>query len=263
MYKSSLSDPPIPAARYDGLRRRVGLVTGAGGGLGSSLARAFALQGASVALSGVRDEELEPLVSALGGAAKVGRFPADLGEASACGQLISDVTAEFGRIDVLINNAAMLSTQSLENVTVEEFDRILAVNLRAPFLLTQAALAAMRTRGSGRIVNVASMAARTGGAGDAFAYAASKGGLVALTKAIARVAAADGVLVNAILPANIDTKMLPTGSATPEAEERINQIPLRRLASPAEVAELVVWLSSDACSYVTGAAYEIAGGWWM
>jgi NAD(P)-dependent dehydrogenase (short-subunit alcohol dehydrogenase family) len=190
-------------------------------------------------------------------------LPADLSEVSACAHLVADVVAAFGRIDVLVNNAALLSQLPVASITADDFDRVIAINLRAPFFLAQASLVEMRKRRFGRIVNIASMAARTGGASDAFVYAASKAGLVALTKALARTAASDGVLANAILPANIDTSMLQTGFGPEHAGEVVRQIPLGRLAAPEEVAELVLWLASDACSYVTGAGYEIAGGWMM
>jgi len=138
------------------------------------------------------------------------------------------------------------------------------VNLMAPWFLTRAAITQMRRQGrGGRIVNVASMAGRTGGVGDVHPYAASKGGLLAVTKSLARAAAADGILVNAILPSNIESAML-RDSFPPEAIERtMSQVPLGRTAAPDEVAELVLWLSSQASSYVTGVSWDIDGGWFM
>jgi 3-oxoacyl-[acyl-carrier protein] reductase len=115
----------------------------------------------------------------------------------------------------------------------------------------------------GRIVNVASMAGRTGGVGDIHPYAASKGGLLAVTKSLAKAVAADGILVNAILPSNIESAMLRESFPPTAIEKTLSAVPLGRTATPDEVAELVLWLSSDACGYVTGVNWDINGGWYM
>ncbi len=174
------------------------------------------------------------------------------------------VAGHFGRIDVLVNNAAMLKRTPLEEVTPDQFEQALRLNLVAPYFLSRAAIVQMRRGGrGGRIVNVASMAGRTGGVADIHPYAASKGGLLAVTKSLAKAAAADGILVNAILPSNIESPML-RDSFPPEAIARtLAQVPLGRTAEPDEVAELVLWLSSDASSYVTGVNWDINGGWYM
>ena len=143
------------------------------------------------------------------------------------------------------------------------FDQVMAVNLRAPLLLSRAALYHMRAQRTGRIVNVASMAARTGGTSDVFLYAASKAGLLALTRSLAKSAAADNVRVNAILPSNIESPMFRGGFPQDVIDRVLAQIPLGRTAEPAEVAELVLWLASDASSYVTGVTWDINGGWFM
>ena len=156
------------------------------------------------------------------------------------------------------------SRTPMDEVTLDDFERALRVNLVAPYFLARAAIAQMRRQGhGGRIVNVASMAGRTGGVGDIHPYAATKGGLLAATKSLAKAAAGDGILVNAILPSNIESAML-RDHFPPEAIARtLSQVPLGRTAEPAEVAELVLWLSSDACGYVTGVNWDINGGWYM
>jgi 3-oxoacyl-[acyl-carrier protein] reductase len=120
-----------------------------------------------------------------------------------------------------------------------------------------------RQGGGGRIVNIASMAGRTGGVGDIHPYAASKGGLMAATKSLAKAAAADGILVNAVLPSNIESAMLRDVFPPAVIARTLSQVPLGRTADPSEVAELVLWLSSDACGYVTGVNWDINGGWYM
>jgi 3-oxoacyl-[acyl-carrier protein] reductase len=255
---------PRPAARYPELAGRVVIVTGAARGLGRALADGFAAQGARLVLCDLDGDGLAGVCETLPvGPGQVLAVAADLRDPATCETLVDGAAERFGRVDVLVNNAAVLRRMPLEAVTPEIFDDVIAVNLRAPFFLARAALRHMRAARTGRIVNVASVAARTGGASDVFPYAASKGGLVALTKSLARLAAGDGVLVNAVLPAGIDTPMIAEGFG-PEALERIvDQIPLGRLSPPAEMAGVVLWLASDAAAYVTGASVDVNGGWVM
>lgn len=250
---------------YAGLPGRVALITGATGGLGVALARRFLANGSNVALSDQGIDSLEMLRNdAIGAnaAVSISIHRTDLSGASSYDELVGEVIEAHGSLNILVNNAALLSRSSLENLTLDEFDQIIAVNLRAPLFLAKAAIPVIRRSGHGSIVNVASMAGRTGGARDAFAYAASKGGLLAVTKSLARAAAQFGIRVNAILPANIDSAMMSDLSAEALAE-LCEGIPLGRLASASEVAELVLWLASDSASYVTGGQYDIAGGWSM
>ena len=250
--------------RYEGLHDAVVLLTGASGGLGRAIARRFAEHEARLVLTDLDADTLHNVAASLPPSSE--RYvtePADLADVTACEALVRLAIKRFGRIDILVNNAAFLGRATIEEITPELFDRVIAVNLRAPFFLSRAALAAMRRQRAGRIVNVASMAARTGGTSDVFVYAASKSGLLALTRSLAKIAASDSVRVNAILPANIESPMLRAGFP-PEVVERVRaQIPLGRTAQPTEVAELVLWLASDASSYVTGASWDINGGWFM
>jgi NAD(P)-dependent dehydrogenase (short-subunit alcohol dehydrogenase family) len=250
-------------SRYAGLEGRVALVTGAAGGLGSAIVKQYVSQGVSVVACDRDDESLSPLASELGPDDPVHFCAVDLADTSVGELLVEATVAAFGRIDILVNNAAVLHRMPLEEVSSEVFDEIMAVNLRAPFLLSRAALREMRQQRSGRIINVSSIAARTGGSSDVFPYAASKGGLVALTKAFAKVAGRDNVLVSAVLPAAIDTPMISDGFEQHTLDSITGEIPLGRLSQPSEIAQAVLWLSSDAASYVNGASIDVNGGWVM
>lgn len=252
-------------SRYPELEGRAVLITGAAHGLGSALARAFAAAGARLTLLDRDGDALRSLAAELALDEDRLRLEiVDLAETDRYDEVAERTAVGFGSLDVLVNNAAMLKRTAMAEVTLEDFERTLRVNLVAPYFLARAAIEHMRRLGrGGRIVNVASMAGRTGGVGDIHPYAASKGGLLAATKSLAKAAAEHGVLVNAILPSNIESAML-RDSFPPEVVARtLSQVPLGRTAEPAEVAELVLWLSSDACGYVTGANWDINGGWYM
>jgi NAD(P)-dependent dehydrogenase (short-subunit alcohol dehydrogenase family) len=250
--------------RYEGLQDAVVLVTGAAGGLGAAIAKRFADHGARLLLTDLQPDRLDDLASALApGSTSLITEPADLADPAVCEPLVRSAIEHFGRIDVLVNNAALLGRAPLEEITPTLFDRVIAVNLRAPFFLSRAAMGEMRRQQSGRIVNVASMAARTGGTSDVFVYGASKAGLLSLTRSLAKIGAPDNIRVNAILPANIESPMLRAGFPRDVLDRVLAQIPLGRTAHPSEVAELVLWLASDASSYVTGVSWDINGGWFM
>jgi 3-oxoacyl-[acyl-carrier protein] reductase len=186
---------------------------------------------------------------------------ADLGVPESIEALVADV----GQVDVLVNNAAILVEKPIEEMSIEEFDRTIAVNLRAPFLLSRAFGQGMKERGWGRIINISSIGARTGAISQAAAYAASKAGLIALSKNFARHYGPSGVTVNAVAPGAIETPMaLGQMAVTPGFREMvIPQVPLRRFADAAEVAAVVDFLASDGASFVTGATIDVNGGWFM
>jgi 3-oxoacyl-[acyl-carrier protein] reductase len=249
--------------QYAGLSGRVALVTGAGRGLGRAVARRLLEHGAAVAAVDIDRGALSEVAEEAGPGASIHILPADLADAASAESLVPLAVEAFGGLDILVNNAAILCRKPLEDVSIDDFDRVIAVNLRAPFLIARAALREMRPRRWGRIVNVASIAARTGGSADVFPYAASKGGLVALTKALAKSAAPDNVLVSAVLPAGMDTPMVAQGFGTEGLEQIKAQIPMGRLSEPEEIAEAVLWLASESSSYVTGASLDVNGGWSM
>ena len=237
------------------LSNQVALVTGASGGIGQAISRALAADGASVALAyGSHPEPAQRLADELiargGHAVAVG---ADLRDPQAPAELLAAVEPQLGSIDVLVAAAGLGRQQTLEDIEIEDFDEMLAVNLRAPFLLAQRTLPGMRARGFGRILFLSSVAAFTGGIVGPH-YAASKAGLHGLTHYLASRAAPDGVTVNAIAPALItETGMLPG-----EPDELKTRVPVGRLGHPDEVADLTLAMLRN--PYMTNQVVLLDGG---
>jgi 3-oxoacyl-[acyl-carrier protein] reductase len=252
-------------ATYPDLEGRSVLITGAAGGLGRALVSTFAEQGCRIVVSDVDGRGLRDLLAGLAERQdQVRAVEVDLRDVEACGGLVDSAVDAWGGLDVLVNNAAIIGGASLDEVTAGLFDQVMEVNVRAPLFLARAAIRHMRGRHQGRIINVASMAARTGGGYPGLTcYAASKGAMLSLTRALARAAAGDGILVNAVLPSNVDSPMLWGAFSPDDIARTVASIPLHRPAQAVEVAELVLWLASSASSYVTGACWDINGGWVM
>lgn len=234
---------------------KVALITGASGGIGQAIARRLAAEGASVALAyGANAEPAQKLADELvtsgGHATAVG---ADLRRADAAAALLAEVEPQLGSIDVLVAAAGLGRRQTLEEISIEDFDEMLAVNLRSPFVLAQKTLPGMRARGFGRVLFVSSVAAFTGGVVGPH-YAASKAGLHGLTHFLASRVAGEGVTVNAIAPALItETRMLPG-----EPEELRARVPVGRLGQPDEVADLSLAMLRN--PYLTNQVVSIDGG---
>jgi NAD(P)-dependent dehydrogenase (short-subunit alcohol dehydrogenase family) len=237
---------------------RVAIVTGAARGLGRAAAERLYQRGAAVVVN-VRDEARAGAVAgALGD-----RALAVAGDITAPGfpeALTRRTTDRFGRIDILINNAAHARSTRLPDLTAGEFRDALEVNMTAPFLLTQAVLPVMRAQQYGRIINVSSSAGRMVSTLGGAHYTASKAGLLGLTRATAKELGAFGITVNAICPGMIDTE-LTRENASPDLLDRLAaSYPIRRLGTPREVADLVCFIASEAAGYITGAALDINGG---
>jgi 3-oxoacyl-[acyl-carrier protein] reductase len=237
------------------LSGRVALITGASGGIGQALARRLAAEGAAVALGyGANAGPAQDMASeilATGGRAVPLR--ADLRDPAAPGELVRAAEEKLGPVDVLVSNAGLGRQQSLEEISRGDFDDMIAVNLRAPFLLAQRVVPGLRDRGFGRILFISSVAAFTGGSVGAH-YAASKAGLHGLTHFLAVRLAGHGVTVNALAPALVaDTGMLPG-----DPEQLRARIPVGRLGRPAEVADLAVAILSNA--YLTNQVVSLDGG---
>ena len=234
---------------------QVALVTGASGGIGQAVARRLAAGGASVALAyGANAKPAQKLADELvtqgGHAVAVG---ADLRRAEAPAELLAEVEPQLGSIDILVAAAGLGRQQALEEISIEDFDEMLAVNLRAPFLLAQHTVPGMRARGFGRVLFFSSVAAFTGGIVGPH-YAASKAGLHGLTHFLATRLAGDGVTVNAIAPALItDTGMLPG-----EPDELRSRVPVGRLGQPDEVADLALAMLRN--PYLTNQVISLDGG---
>ncbi len=239
---------------------RVAIVTGAGRGLGAATVHALAQAGAKVVLADIElplvEAEAETIRAAGGEAIAVGSDITQLGQIEA---LVRTAVDKFGRLDILVNNAGICPRISIDAMTEEMYDRIMDVNLKSVFFLSRAAGNAMRLNGWGRIVNVSSTGGRTGGIFNATVYSASKAGIMSMTKAFARHFAPDGILVNCIAPGSVNTRLM-TNLPPESLEGAIKGVPLKRLADPAEIAQVIVFLASDGASYMTGATVDVNGG---
>lgn len=240
------------------------IVTGAAGGIGSEVARAFAHAGARVAAVDLDADGLRPIVAGLAGSGHLA-IPADLVDVGGHANLIGQVRQAFGRLDVLANVAAVLRRRSsIDDVTEDDWDAQIDANLKTVFFLCRAAAQVMSSDGTrGRLITFASNAAWTGGHEGSIAYAASKGGVVSMTRGLARTYGPRGITVNAVVPGEVRTPMLLTGLAPGLYEEMEAQIPLGHIAEPDEIAGLVLFLSSPHAAYITGAAVNITGGMQM
>ena len=243
-----------------GLKGKTVLVTGATGGIGAACCRAFAGEHANVVVADLDTTATDSLARELGGGS-VGTA-LDVTDPQSVTAAVELATATFGALDVLVSCAGIFHATPLDEISVDEWDRIQAVNLRGTFLVAQAAVRVMIPRRTGRVITVASLAGQTGGLAAGASYAASKAGVVALTKSIARYAGQHGVTANSVNPGVIETSMLD-GWAPEAVGTVVDATPLRRVGTPDEVASTVVWLASDGASFVHGAHVDVNGGLYM
>jgi len=237
---------------------RVALVTGASRGLGRAVAARLLERGCSVAIN-VRDRaRAEATANELGGSSVA--VHGDLEDSDMVKSLVPRTLDAFGRLDILINNAALPFTTRFEQITPDEWRRAMEINLTVPFLLTQAAVPAMKAQGYGRIVNISSTAGRMVSTLGGAHYTATKTGLLGLTRASAKELGKYGITVNAVTPGMIDTE-LTRESATNDVLERLAKgFPIPRLGTALEVADVVCFAASEAAGYITGATFDINGG---
>ena len=249
---------------------KVALVTGGGRGIGADIAKGLAREGASVAISARTAKEVNAVAAEIVAAGGVARaFTADLADTAAPARLVADAESALGPLDFLINNAGIASSAPVVKTSLDEWNRIFAINVTATFLCTQAVLPGMVQRGRGRIVNIASIAARLG-ARYIGAYAASKHAVLGFTRCVAAEVAANGITANAVCPGFVDTEMVAesvarivekTGISKEQALESIKaQSPQKRLFTPAEVTAAVLMLCSEDARGINGQAIVIDGG---
>jgi 3-oxoacyl-[acyl-carrier protein] reductase len=232
------------------------LVTGSTRGIGRAIAERLAKSGARVAVVGRDLQKAQEAAVAVGSGAQ--GFACDVTDTAAVTKLVADVEAAFGSIDILVNNAGITRDNLVMRLKDEDWDAVQNANLRGAFASIRAVSRGMMKRRSGRIINVSSIVGMIGNKGQAN-YAASKAGLIALTKSVAKELGSRNILVNAVAPGFIDTEM--TAAMTPEARAALGQqIALERLGDPKDVAAAVAFLASDLASYITGQVLVVDGG---
>jgi NAD(P)-dependent dehydrogenase (short-subunit alcohol dehydrogenase family) len=247
------------------LSGKVALITGGGTGIGRAIALAFAREGASVTVVGRRLEKLREVVVEIqksGGAGLA--MECDVTHAAEVARAVKGTVERFGRLNVLVNNAGALHVSTVEGISEEEWDRLMTVNIKGPFLMSRTVLPEFRKCGGGAIVNIGSVLGLLA-VKDRAAYCASKGGVTMLTKAMAIDHAPENIRVNCICPSIVETELVkgvfnetPEGQAMRKA--RIATIPLGRIGRPLDVAEMAVFLASEESSWLTGAAIPLDGG---
>jgi 3-oxoacyl-[acyl-carrier protein] reductase len=245
------------------MQTRVALVTGASRGIGRAIAVELARAGFAVGVNFVhrRDQAEETVAAITAGGGEAAALQADVADPQAVEAMFAALDRRFGRLDALVNNAGIgTRIESLTAIDDATWRRTLAVNLDGAFYCIRAAVPRLRAAGGGRIVNISSGAAKTGGMIGAH-YAASKAGLLALTAKAARELAREGIAVTAVLPSVIETEMLDSLAGSPEARERLRaQFPIGRFGRPEEVAQVVRFLIAEAPSYLTGEFISLRGG---
>ncbi len=245
--------------RFDG---RVAMVTGGAKGIGSAIARAFAREGARVAVLDVDQAALTTVTAELTAAGgQVLGLPTDVTRGTEVAAAVDTVLGRWSRVDILVNNAGgFAAIKPTEDIADEEWDRILRMNLTSAFLCAKAALPAMKRQGWGRIVNLSSIAGRGGALLLAAHYTAAKAGILGFTRQLAREVAPLGITVNAVAPGTTATERFKALRTAEETQALADTVPVRRVAAPSEIAECVLFLASDAASYVTGACLDVNGG---
>jgi 3-oxoacyl-[acyl-carrier protein] reductase len=238
------------------LTGRTALVTGSTRGIGRAIAETLTGAGARVAVVGRDQAKAAEAASAIGGSAQ--GFGADVSDPASVVALVEGVESAFGQIDILVNNAGLTRDNILFRIKDDDWDMVLDANLRGAFIAIRAAARGMMKRRWGRIINIASIVGITGNKGQAN-YAASKAGLIGLTKSVAKELGSRNILVNAVAPGFIETDM--TAAMTPEARAALaGQIPLDRLGSPQDIAGTVAFLASEHAAYITGQVLVVDGG---
>ena len=246
------------------LSGKTAIVTGARRGMGRAISLALAREGADVVVSDISQEDCQRVVDEIEQLGRKGlAVKCDVSSSGDVEAMVRKAVAEFGRVDILVNNAGIISYRPFLELTEEDWDKTLNVNLKGQFLCARAVAREMVKSKHGRIINIASIS--SGGCGIAFPliahYTASKGGVVALTEALALELTSRGINVNAICPGAIDTDMAKGAKESGQLEQVLARVPKGRLGKPEEIADLAVFLASEQSEYISGAAIVIDGGW--
>jgi NAD(P)-dependent dehydrogenase (short-subunit alcohol dehydrogenase family) len=241
------------------LKNKVALITGASRGIGRAMAEVFGDAGARLAMVALNAERLAQTANEL----RARNFAVmdcacDVADAEQVNRVVESVVAQCGCIDILVNNAGILQAGPITDFDAKDWERMLAVNLNSAFYFARAVAPLMMAQKFGRIINISSVTAQTGGVSGSVQYSASKGALLSFTKTLARDLAPHNITVNAIAPGQIETEM---GALSGETRQRvIEMIPLKRLGKPEDIAYTALFLASDAASYITGATLDVNGG---
>lgn len=237
---------------------KIALITGAAGVLGRAIAKCLAAEGMNVVLADIAQEPLEAFSQELQGETYPIAF--DISDPQQVDAVMENIVKEFGEIDVLVNNAGILSNNKAEATTPEEWQRVININLHGAFYLARAVLPGMKKKGWGRIINITSLAAKTGGITAGTAYSTSKGALISLTFSLAAETAPYGITVNGIAPAYIKTPMVTEQLSEEQRQELLKKIPVRRFCEPEECAYVVKFLVNPLAGFITGEIIDQNGG---
>lgn len=242
------------------LENRIAIVTGAARGIGAAAALVLARQGAKVAVCDIEPELTEKVSESIRAEGLQARtFLCDVSKPAQTDKLVEDVVAAYGKIDILVNNAGICPRIPVDEMTEEMFDLMFGINLKPIFFLTRAVANVMKPQRWGRVVNISSTAGRIGGVHNTTVYSGTKGGMLAMTKSLARHYAPYNILINAIAPGAVDTRMFENVQADAR-DEYIGTVPLKRMAKPIEIAHSIVHLCSEETTWVTGATLDVNGG---
>lgn len=245
------------------IQGKVAIITGAGQGIGKAIALTFAKEGGIpviVDLNGKTAREVELEIVVNGGKAR--SYELDVSDVGGLKAMVEHVAEEFGTVDILVNNAGILHSTPIEDITEQEWDKMMNVNLKSTFFAMQQVLPFMKKQKQGRIINMASLAGRMGGYANGVAYSASKAGIIGLTMAVARRVAGFNITVNAVAPGTTESEIIKQFSL--EQQESLRQlIPLQRLGKTQNIADVVAFLASDKAEFITGATIDVNGGMFM